>query len=178
MKTFLELAASRYSVRSFDQKAVEAEKLAQILEAGRIAPTAHNDQPQRIKVIVGADDLAKVDECTRCRFGASTVLLIGYDKTACWKRSFDGALSGEVDASIVTTHMMLAAQDLGLGTCWVMYFNQQKAMELFALPENFVPVAMLPIGYPAENASPSPMHDSRLDIENILLKQEVGYGKG
>ena len=169
MSTFLELAASRYSVRKYDARAIEPEKLAQILEAGRIAPTAHNDQPQRIKVITTPDDLAKVDECTRCRFGAPTVLLICYDKTACWKRSFDSALSGEVDASIVTTHMMLAAQDLGLGTCWVMYFNAEKAIEQFALPENIIPVAMLPVGYPAEGSTPSGMHDSRLEVERILI---------
>ena len=169
MTTFFELAAGRYSVRKFDARTIEPEKLAQILEAGRIAPTAHNDQPQRIKVITGADDLAKVDECTPCRFGASTVLLICYDKTTCWKRSFDSALSGEVDASIVTTHMMLAAQDLGLGTCWVMHFNPAKAIELFTLPENIIPVAMLPVGYPAANAVPSGMHSSRKDVKDLLI---------
>ena len=170
MKTFLELAAERYSVRKYSDKTIEPELLAQVLEAGRIAPTAHNDQPQRIKVITGADLLAKADECTACRFGAPAVLLICYDKTACWTRSFDGALSGEIDAGIVTTHMMLAAHDLGLGTCWVMYFDPAKTIELFDLPENIVPVAMLPIGYPADNARPSKLHDSRFDIEEILLK--------
>jgi len=168
MTTFLELAAGRYSVRKFAARDVEPEKLEQILEVGRIAPTAHNEQPQRIKVITGADELAKVDECTRCRFGASTVLLICYDKTTCWKRPYDSALSGEVDASIVTTHMMLTAHDLGLGTCWVMYFNPQKAREQFALPDNIIPVAMLPIGYPAEDATPSGAHSSRKDINEIL----------
>ena len=169
MAGFLELAANRYSVRSFTSQAVTQEDLAQILEAGRVAPTAHNDQPQRIKVITDAEGLAKVDESTPCRFGAPLVLLICYDKTACWKRPFDAALSGEVDASIVTTHMMLMAHELGLGTCWVMYFNAEKAAEAFALPENIIPVAMLPIGYPAENAAPSPMHSSRLDMDRILF---------
>ena len=156
-------------MRSFDTRPVEPEKLAHILEAGRVAPTAHNDQPQRIKLITDADELLKVDECTRCRFGAPAVLLVCYDKTACWVRPFDSAPSGEVDASIVTTHMMLAAQELGLGTCWVMFFKPDVAAEVFALPENIVPVAFLPIGYPAENAAPSPMHASRLEIDKILL---------
>ena len=170
MSSFFELAANRYSVRSFDQKGIEPEKLAQVLEAGRVAPTAHNDQPQRIKVITAAEELAKVDECTRCRFGAPAVLLICYDKNTCWKRSFDEALSGEVDASIVTTHMMLAAEELGLGTCWVMYFNPAKAIELFALPENIIPVAMLPMGYKSESAAPSERHADRQNIEKLLLK--------
>ena len=169
MAGFLELAKNRYSVRSFDARAVEPEVMAQILEAGRAAPTAHNDQPQRIKVITDAEGLAKVDICTRCRFGAPAVLLICYDKTACWVRPFDSTLSGEVDASIVTTHMMMMAQDLGLGTCWVMYFDAEKTIETFELPENIVPVAMLPLGYPSESAKPSPMHASRLELESMLF---------
>ena len=169
MSTFFELAASRYSVRSYSQEAVEGEKLARILEAGRIAPTACNNQPQRIKVLCGADDLAKVDQCTPCRFNAPAVLLICYDNTVSWKRKFDGADSGEVDAAIVTTHMMLAAHELGLGTCWVMYFDQAKTSALFALPENIIPLAMLPLGYPADDAAPADLHTIKLDIEKILL---------
>ena len=111
--TFFQLAKDRYSVRSYKSQLVEPDKLAQILEAGRIAPTAANKQPQRIKVIIDPAELAKVDECTPCRFGAPAVLLVCYDKAACWKRKFDGANSGEVDASIITTHLMLAAEDLG-----------------------------------------------------------------
>jgi len=169
MATFLDMAKERFSVRKFSEQAIEPEKLAQILEAGRIAPTAHNEQPQRIKVITAADELAKVDECTRCRFGAPTVLFVCYDKDVCWKRPFDSAPSGEIDASIVTTHMMLTAQDLGLGTCWVMFFDPEKAIEQFALPENIIPVAMMPVGYLADDAAPSKLHGSRLEIESILL---------
>ena len=168
MTSFFELAASRYSVRRFDPRNIEPEKIAQILEAGRIAPTAHNDQPQRIKVITG-EDLAKVDECTSCRFKAPAVLLVCYDRNACWKRPFDGANSGEVDASIVATHLMLAAQDLGLGTCWVMYFDPAKTSELFSLAEDIVPVAMLPVGYPSEDAAPSKLHGSRFELDRILI---------
>ena len=169
MKSFFELASERYSVRAYSSQPIEQDKLDKILEVGRLAPTAHNDQPQRIKVITDPAELAKVDECTRCRFGAPTVLLICYDKDVCWKRSFDSALSGEVDASIVTTSMMMMAQELGLGTCWVMYFDPAKTSEIFALPDNIVPVAMLPVGYPADNAAPSERHASRLDLASILL---------
>ena len=170
MTDFFELAEGRYSVRRFAADAVEPEKLARVLEAGRVAPTAHNEQPQRIKTITDAGELAKVDECTTCRYGAPTVLLVCYDKTVCWKRPFDAALSGEVDAAIVTTHMMLAAHELGLGTCWVMYFDPEKTSELFSLPENIVPAAMLPIGYPVENSAPSHMHGKRSELTKLLLK--------
>ena len=170
MATFIELAKSRYSVRNFKSQPIEPEKMAQILEAGRIAPTAHNNQPQRIKVITAAEDLTKVDECTSCRYGAPAVLLVCYDKNTCWTRKFDGAGSGEVDAGIVTTHLMLAAQELGLGTCWVMYFDAAKATDLFSLPAHIAPVAMLPVGYPAEDAAPSPMHGTRLPLDDIIIK--------
>jgi len=169
MATFLELAAKRYSVRSFSSRPVEEEKLTQILEAGRIAPTACNNQPQRIKVISDVNNLAKIDECTPCRFNAPLVLLICYDKTACWTRGFDGSLSGEVDASIITTHLMLAAEEVGLGSCWVMHFDPAKTVELFDLPENIIPIAMLPIGYQAEDALPGPRHNQRLDLKEIIF---------
>jgi nitroreductase len=169
MKSFLELIKERYSVRGFKTQPIPEEKLAYVLEAGRIAPTACNNQPQRIKVITETEDLAKVDKCTPCRFNAPMVLLVCYDKTVCWKRSFDGAISGEVDASIVTTHLMLAAQEAELGSCWVMYFDKAKIIELFALSENIVPVAMLPIGFPAEDAIPADFHYQRATLEEILL---------
>jgi nitroreductase len=170
MQTFLELVKARYSVRSFKPQPIKPEELAQVLEAGRVAPTACNNQPQRIKVITDRAELAKVDECTPCRFGALTVLLVCYDRTVCWKRVFDGAASGEIDASIVTTHLILAAQEAGLGACWVMYFDPAKTIELFALPPNIIPVAMLPIGYPAEDAVPAAEHDQRFSINTLLLK--------
>ena len=167
---FTELATSRYSVRSYKPQPIEPKKLTQVLAAGRVAPTACNNQPQRIKAITVPEDLAKVDECTPCRFGASTVLLICYDKTVSWKRSFDGADSGDIDAAIVVTHLMLAAHEAGLGTCWVMYFDPAKAVELFNLPENIVPVAFLPIGYPAEDAVPADGHGRKMALDEMLLK--------
>ena len=169
MKSFLDLAKERYSLRSYSQQPVEEEKIAQILEAGRVAPTAGNRQPHRIKVIRDAEGLAKVDECTRCRFGAPLVFLVCYDRNTYWERKFDGHNSGDVDASIVTTHMMMEAQDLGLGSCWVMYFHPAKTVEQFALPENIVPVAFLPVGYAAPGAAPGEKHADRLPLEAILL---------
>jgi nitroreductase len=169
MNTFIELAKSRYSVRKYDSKPIPAEVMAQVLEAGRIAPTGCNNQSQRIKVITAAEDLAKVDQCTPCRFDAPAVLLVCYDKTVCWRRTFDGKSCGVSDACIVATHMMLEAADLGLGSCWVMHFDPAKATELFALPEHIVPVAMLPIGYPADDAAPAPMHEEKFGTENMLL---------
>ena len=168
--TFSELAKARYSLRKFSGQTIDREKLDILLEAGCVAPTAHNNQPQRLMVISDEKSLTKVDECTPCRYGAPVVLMICYDKDVCWKRGFDGADSGMVDASIVTTHIMLAAQDLGMGSCWVMNFDPAKAAQLFSLPENIVPAALLPIGYPEEGAGPSPRHTDRVPASDILLK--------
>ena len=168
MTSFNDLAAARYSVRSFKAQSVEKEKEALIIEAGRAAPTAKNLQPQRIKVITG-DDLLKVDACTPCRFGAPLVFMVCYDTNVCWVRSFDKAKSGQVDASIVTTHMLFAAQDLGLGTVWVMHFDPAKAIEEFKLPENIIPVALLPVGYISDEAKPGPMHEVRQGLDITLF---------
>ncbi len=167
--TFLELAKTRYSVRNYKPQPIPPTMLARVLEAGCIAPTACNNQPQRIKIITEPSDLAKVDTCTPFRFKAPAVFLVCYDKSVCWTRSFDGHDSGEVDASIVTTHLMLAAQEQGLGTCWVMHFDPAKASKLFALPEHIVPVALLPVGYPAEDSVPASGHTKKVPPEALLL---------
>ena len=167
---FLHLAKEqRYSVRKFQDRPVEKEKLDLILEAGRIAPTACNYQPQRIVVIDEASAMEKLRQCTPCHFDAPVVLVICYDKTTVWKNKITGTVGGDVDASIVTTHMMLQAAELRLGTTWVGGFNHQKARELFGIPDYLVPVAMLPIGYPADDADPHPWHFKRFEMEHSVF---------
>ena len=156
--TFSELAAARYSVRKFDVRPVEQEKLDKILHAGHIAPTAKNQQPQKVFVIRSKEALEKLGDCTQCIYGAGTVLLICSDVNESWKRPFDGKDSGDVDTSIVLTHMMLEAWELGIGSVWVMFFDPDKLREAFDLPENLIPVSLLPIGYAAADAAPSPRH--------------------
>lgn len=165
---FIDLAAERYSVRKFSERSVEQEKIDLILKAAQLAPTACNNQPQRILVMQSDSALSKLKECTNYHFHAPLAFLICYDSTVSWKRSFDGDDSGEVDASIVTTQMMLQAAEIGLGTTWVGYFNPEKTREIFGLPENYVPVAILPTGYPADNAVPSANHSKRYPIEQTV----------
>jgi nitroreductase len=155
-------------VRKFLDRPVEQEKLDLILEAGRNAPTAGNRQPHRILVVNREEGLKKVDLCTPCRFGAPAVLITAYDKAEYWVRSFDGENSGPVDASIVTTQMMLQAADIGLGTTWVMFFDPAKTVEEFNFPETLVPVAFLPLGYPAPDAVPADRHTQRHPLERIV----------
>lgn len=169
---FLKLAEERYSVRSFTDKAVTKEDLDKILKAGHVAPTACNIQPQRILVINSEEAIAKLKNCTKCHFNAPTALLVCYSKEACWKRRYDGANSGEIDASIVTTHMMLEAAALGVGSTWVMYFDPAAMREAFAIPEDLEPVALLVMGYPAEDAAPIAMHSEFKDMNEIVSYNE------
>ena len=157
--TFSDLAKARYSVRSFQNKPIEDEKMDIILEAGRIAPTACNNQPQKIfvtKSIASREKLASVCPCT---FDAPVILVVCYDRTRDWKNKLmPGYESGETDAAIVCTHMMLQAAELGIGSCWVGYFNANDISKVLNLPENLTVSALLPMGYPADNAVPAPLH--------------------
>lgn len=168
--SFLQLAKNqRYSVRKFKNQPVEKEKLDLILEAGRIAPTACNYQPQRILVIENETALGKLKLCTGCHFDAPLALMVCYDKTTVWKNKTNGTIGGDVDVSIVTTHMMLEIAELGLATTWVGAFDHQKARELFGIPDYLVPVALLPIGYAADGVEPHPWHFKRFDMEHSVF---------
>ncbi len=165
----LELLKKRFSVRKFENKKVEKEKLDLILEAGRVAPTACNFQPQRILVLENEDALEKLKKCTPYHFHAPLALVICYDKSVSWKRSDDSYDMGEVDASIVTTQMMLEVESIGLGTTWVGSFDINKLKTEFNIPENIVPVAILPIGYPRADVAPNPLHNERYDINHTVF---------
>ena len=167
---FLELARSRFSVRKFDGRPIEKEKLDLILEAGNVAPTGCNYQPQRIYVIESADKLAILNEQSRCIFGAKTVLLFAYNADEDWKNPLEsGVRSGVQDVSIVATHIMLEAWDLGIGTCWVNYFANSKLERALGLPENERAVLLMPIGYPAADAEPlARMHSVYKKIDETV----------
>lgn len=159
---FMELAKTRYSVRAFSNKQIENEKLDRILEAAQIAPTAANRQPQKIYVLQSKEALEKINSVCQCIFGAPTVLLIAADENETWKNPYSPNYNtGDIDCSIVATHIMLQAWELGIGSCWVGYFDLAQVETKMGLPENEKLVAILPIGYPSERAKPSPMHSSR-----------------
>ncbi|MGB7594072.1 MAG: nitroreductase family protein [Erysipelotrichaceae bacterium] len=170
---FINLAKERFSHRAFSEQPVEKEKLDLILEAGRIAPTAGNYQPQRILVIQSDEAIAKLKLCTPCHYNATLILLVCYEDIS--KNPFTGEKIGEIDASIVTTHMMLEATELGLGTVWVGYFNPALIRTHFHLPENYIPVCLLPIGYPDDDAYPSPMHESRKPLEKTVFYNDFNF---
>ena len=167
--TFQELAHERYSVRSFQNRPIEEAHLNLILEAGRVAPTACNFQPQKIYVAKSAEARAKLASVCRCTFGAPVILVVCYDRERDWKNKLlPGYESGETDAAIVCTHMMLQAFELGIGSCWVGYFNPKTVAETLGLPENITVSALLPMGYPAEDAQPLPLHSQFRDFGDTI----------
>ena len=170
--SFLELAKARYSVRSFQNKPIAEEHMDRILEAGHVAPTACNNQPQKIYIAQSEDARKKLASVCRCTFDAPVILVICYDRNLDWKNKLQpGYESGETDAAIVCTHMMLQAAELGIGSCWVGYFNTDRVSEVLGLPENITVSALLPMGYPADDAKPLPLHSQyreRSDIVSVI----------
>lgn len=165
---FNALSAARYSLRKFSAQPVEPEKLALILEAGRNAPTAHNFQPQRIFVLQSPEALEKADSCMGSHFHPPVILAVAYDSAVSWKRETDGKDHGEIDAAIAATQMMLQAADLGLGTTYVGMFEPEKLLAAFPEMAGTTPIALLPLGYPAEGTHPARLHGDRKPMGELV----------
>lgn len=166
--SFIDLAKSRFSCRKFAEKPVEQDKIDLILESARVAPTAVNKQPHRILVINDKSILNALKECTKYTFDAPLCFAVCVNKDLAYNRGYDGKNSADIDGSIVTTHMMLEAQDLGLGTTWVMAFNPEKLKEILDLPAELEPLALLPAGYPAEDVTISPLHEKSIRLDDMV----------
>ena len=168
-KDFLELAESRYSVRKYSNEQIKKEDMDKILHAGQVAPTAANVQSHRIFVLQSEEALTKAKAVTRFHYNAPTILLICTNTDESYK-AMDGNDSGPVDAAIVVTHMMMEAFDIGVGSCWVRGFDENQVRNVFNLPGNLDPVAMLDLGYPAEGSHPWPgAHDKRRPLTETVI---------
>jgi len=166
---FEKLIQKRYSVRKYKSDPVPKELIEKVIEAGRVAPTARNSQPQHIIVCLSQEAREMAKLCSPCTFDAPVVFIICYDEAAGVPTPMSNVVFGAMDATIVTTHMMLAAADLGLGTCWVGMFDHVLAKEKFSLTEKkLVPVAFLPMGYPADDSVPSPRHSESKPTESLV----------
>jgi nitroreductase len=153
---FSELVKTRRSVRKYAHKPVEEGKLAAILEAARLAPTAANKQPFRLFVVQGEtlkQKLATAAGAYRWLASAPVILVACGIPEKAWKRE-DGYDALETDVAIVVSHVILQAADLGLGTCWIADFSPQVVREALSLDEDLVPLALTPLGYPIDQPSP------------------------
>ena len=166
---FQQLIKDRFSVRKFAPTPIEEEKLTTILEAAQVAPTACNNQPQRIYVLKSKEALTKISSVVKYIFNAPLVFMICVNEDVSWKNSRDaGYSSGEMDASIVCTQMMLQAQALGLGSLWIRGYATEDVTRLFPLPLGERLVCLLAVGYAAPDAKPAPYHTKREPLENIV----------
>lgn len=163
---FLELAKERYSVRKMKPERVKQEDLNKILEAARLSPTAKNMQRERLLVVNTEEGIEKMKQCTSCDFGASTIIIISYEKDDEENESEESRKYGLIDTGIVATHMCLEATDLGLGTTMVGLFDRELAKKLFNIPAKYQPELLLPIGY--IDRKPSILHERRKPIEELV----------
>ncbi len=152
MKNFLELVKARYSVRSYSDRKVEPEKVEYLLECARLAPSAVNFQPWRFLVVESDEMRARLQECyVREWFReAPLYIVVCADKAQSWKRKLDGHDHADIDAAIATEHICLAAAEQGLGSCWVCNFDVDLCSEILDLEGELYPVAIVPIGYSAD----------------------------
>lgn len=164
---FLELEKQRYAVRDYEDLPVEDEKLQQILEAARLAPTAANRQSQRLYIIhkedmerfVGAVDF----------HGAPLAIVVCTDTKEAWVRKYDQMNAGVIDATIVCTHMMMEATQLALGSLWVCVFDPEKIANLCELEDGVVPVNVLCLGYSKHPADTNRFTTTRKPIKETIL---------
>ncbi len=168
MLNFMELAKSRHSVRNYKQTKVEKAKEELILESGRIAPTAVNNQPCKFLVLNSEAALDKLS--LACNYHkAPLVIIVCADKNIAWKRPIDNHSMVDIDATIATTHMMLCAEDLDLSSCWITNFKPEVVVEQFNVPENLIPVNILEIGYSnEEEKSPDRYQQDRKPLASFV----------
>ncbi len=163
---FEEIIRKRTSVRKFSDVKLEQEKLDKILEAGRLAPTAKNNQPIKIYIVNSNEGIEKIDKASRCRYGAQTVLIICGNKDEAYHKG--DYTTYEMDSCIVGTHMMLEATNIGVDNIWVESFDENILREEFEIPNELTPVFLMPLGYKAADCPMNPLHDKRKALEEII----------
>ncbi len=164
---FSNLIKERYSVRDFSNAKVEEEKLAKIMEAGMVAPSAKNQQPIKVYLLKSQEAVENANKISPCMYGATVAFLVCFDQEKSFKKN-TGLDFGVQDASICCTHMMLEAKNQGLGSCWVGLIDEGLCHSLLEIPQNIKPIALLPIGYETQGGLPSERHFIRKSKEEIF----------
>lgn len=167
MTDFLQLARSRHSVRGYTNREVEQEKIDRIIECARLAPSAVNRQPWHLYVVKNDETLGRLHRCyDRPWFAeAPLCIVVCVDSDAAWVRPGDGKSHADIDGAIIAEHICLAAADLGLGSCWVCNFDTARCSEILGLTPSMYPLALIPVGYPADTTTPD---KHRKDTDEIV----------
>lgn len=163
----LELMKHRCSVRKFEDRTIEKAKLVYLLEAARIAPSACNYQPWRLIVVENRDLIRRLSP-DWVRESQAPVLIVGCgDHRQSWRRR-DGKDHCDIDLAIALDHLTLAATEVGLGTCWICSFDAYVCAQILDLPYRVEPVALIPLGYPAEGKDPNRHQLERKALEHLV----------
>ena len=168
--SLLDIAKKRYSVRKYEDKPVEKEKLEKIREIGleKIDATAANLQPVKLLVVQDKERLKSIAKAGNI-YNAPLAIIVCADHSKAWTRPFDNKQTTDIDASILTDHMMLQATELGLGTVWVCFFKPDVIKKEFQLPDNLEPINILAIGYGKGIAEDSERHsETRIPMEELV----------
>ena len=154
--TFRDLAEARFSLRNYDSRPVEQEKIDCLLECVCLAPSAVNFQPCVFYVVTDQVLLAQLQDCyNRDWFKTAPMCIVACgNHPQAWHRKLDGKDHTDIDVAIAVDHLTLAAVDMGLGSCWICNFDAQKCAQVLDLPEGVEPIAMVPIGYAATDERP------------------------
>lgn len=168
---FTDLVQTRYSVRNYLDKYVEREKLEQLLDAARLAPSAVNFQPWKFYVLRDGEKFKKVAASYHREWfkSAPVYIVVCKDSAQSWKRAIDNKDHGDIDVAIAIDHLTLRAVELGLGTCWVCNFDPEICRDALSLPSNLEPVALLPIGYPSDNDAFEVKEKLRKPLSDIVI---------
>ena len=170
---FLDIAKMRYTVRSYNGRAVEKEKLDNIIMAAHVAPTAANLQPVHLIVVQEDEGMKKISKAANI-YGAPLAIIVCADHSKAWIRPFDKKQTVDIDASILTDHMMLEATELGLGTAWICYFKSDIISNEFNLPQNLEPINILAIGYTDEEPASSERHNKmRKSVDQFVSYERM-----
>lgn len=165
--TVMEAIEARKSIRAYSGQPIEAEKLDRVLEAGRLAPSAKNQQAWKFVVVTDPALRARmVEACSGQKFvgEAPAVLVVCADNR---REMLCGQLACTVDCSIALSFMMLEAAEQGLGTCWLGAFSADAVRELLQIPEQYAVVAVTPLGYPAVDGNPR----SRKSRDEVVVRE-------
>ena len=166
--SFLELAQARYSERHFASTPLEPEKLEYILEGAALLPLQKTTSHSAFWLCKAREGLKRIDACTKCRFGAPCVLILAYDLKAS-AHNPDVVDYGIVDTSIVGTQISLAAEDVGIKSCWVGLIDPPELRRQFSIPASYRIVAVMPLGYPSDKSRPSYLHRRRKPLEETVF---------
>ena len=163
----LQLMKQRCSVRQFQDRPVEHDKLQYVLEAARVAPSACNLQPYEFIVLDDSRRIAQIaPEWVPASKAPLLIVACGDHQTA-WRRR-DGKDHCDIDVAIAVDHMTLAAAEVGLGTCWICSFDAFRCAQILDLPPHLEPTVLLPIGYPAETKSSDRHATERKTLEKLV----------